>query len=241
MSSPDRRRLRTRLVEQIEHIEVSAARYDSGRPIEANRLAVSVRVLVHDTASSRSLYGQMGIKDSLRWLTSDHRGFGPKVVFKISLVRFRQRATEHGLELTVWPIPQEDMLNPALLLDFATWWESPAMVAGGELIARKDIVDLLANQDGGAHVDLTKARYRRLMAAVPYMQLGNDDGTAAAVDSLDPEEISRLTLQAAMRTIAEELWLGYNNQLQIIDPDGDIPRTVNGRIRSGGGNGIAER
>lgn len=54
--------LRVRLREQIENLEVSAARYDAGGTSEGNRLAVTVRVLVHDTSRSVSLFRQMGVR-----------------------------------------------------------------------------------------------------------------------------------------------------------------------------------
>ena len=51
------------LQEQLEFLQASAGAYDQGFEGEAKRLAVSIRVLVHDTSNSNSLLGQLGQKD----------------------------------------------------------------------------------------------------------------------------------------------------------------------------------
>lgn len=51
------------LNEQIEHLKFSADEFDNGRDAEASRLALSLRVLLHDTKSSHSLLGQLNMLD----------------------------------------------------------------------------------------------------------------------------------------------------------------------------------
>src|SRR5690625_4274738 len=101
------RELRVRLKEQITNLEVSAARYDAGWPEEANRLAVTVRVLVHDTSMSSSLLQQMNVKHQMRWIDSnggiDVRGavlFSSLVIFQVSTTRSEERRV--GEECTCW-------------------------------------------------------------------------------------------------------------------------------------------
>jgi hypothetical protein len=50
------------LKEQLQFLRTSARLYDEGEHSEAKRLAVSIRVLVHDTKKSKSLLGQLGLK-----------------------------------------------------------------------------------------------------------------------------------------------------------------------------------
>lgn len=228
------KQLRVRLREQITHLEVSAARYDAGWPEEANRLAVAVRVLVHDTSMSRSLLAQMGVKDKMRWLDSNGGMDARRAVLFSSLAVFQARMTDIGMELSVLPVEQAHILSNGRLLDFETWWRTaPVMVGGGEQIARSDIVDMLANQDGGAHVDLNKDRFRRLLGSVPQVAPfleGEGQGIEFGLNSSPNDELARTILRAAMRTIAEEVWLGWNNQLDLLDPEWrERPRT-GGRI-----------
>lgn len=62
----DRDELRGHLVEQVQFLRNSAASYDIGFEGEAKRLALVVRVLVHDTKASKSLLHQLSLKGSLR-------------------------------------------------------------------------------------------------------------------------------------------------------------------------------
>ena len=52
------------LREHLGFLRASADAYDAGFDGEAKRLAVSVRVLVHDTNNSKSLLGQLGQKNT---------------------------------------------------------------------------------------------------------------------------------------------------------------------------------
>src|SRR4051794_38541440 len=53
------------LREQVTFLRRSAEAYDAGDEAEAKRLATHVRVLVHDTESSHSLLGLLGVKEQL--------------------------------------------------------------------------------------------------------------------------------------------------------------------------------
>lgn len=215
--------LRVRLREQIENLEASSARYDAGGMAEGNRLAVIVRVLVHDTPRTSSLLKQMGVKDELRWIDTNGGMNARGALMFTSLVRFQTRVLEEGMELTVSSVPQAAILERGKLIDFETWWRIfPIMVANGEQISRVDVVDILANQDGGAHVDLLKARFVRLLNAVPRpTPFTNEEGAGVEFGrpSAPDDGFVRAALRAAMRTIAEEVWLGWANQLDLLDPE----------------------
>ena|GEM_PF-6256432 len=165
----------------------------------------------------------MGVKDELRWIDSNGGTDARGALMFISLARFRARVLEDGMELTVTSVPQADILERGRLLDFATWWRTlPVMVGNKEQISRVDIVDMLANQDGGAHVDLLKARFVKLLNAVPQAMPFSDEGgsgVAFGLPSAPDDGYVREVLRAAMRTIAEEVWLGWNNQLDLLDPE----------------------
>ncbi|MBO3089958.1 hypothetical protein [Cellulomonas dongxiuzhuiae] len=226
--------LRVRLKEQIENLEVSAARYDAGWSGEANRLAVTVRVLVHDTSMSKSLLKQMGAKESMRWIDSNGGLDARAAAMFSSLVVFQAAVFKDRMELQILPLDQADILARGLLLDFATWWKTaPVMVGGGETISRFDVVDMLANQDGGAHVDLKKERFVKLLRSVPQVAPffdGEDQGVSFGLPAHASEGLARETLRAAMRTIAEEVWLAWNNQLDLLDPGWRERPQTGGRI-----------
>lgn len=62
------KRLVDHLREQLRFIEASAASYDNGFEGEARRLANVLRLLLHDTRASRSLLGQLGVKEELQYV-----------------------------------------------------------------------------------------------------------------------------------------------------------------------------
>lgn len=223
-------RLKARLADQIDYLEASTARFDAGWHSEANRMATCVRALVHDTSRSQSLYTQLGIKEELRWLKSD----GPqlldhhRIIARLALVRFGFTFTGDETRVSIEATPQEDMLRPAYLVDFSTWWSSPVMVTVTNRIDRRAIVLALANLDGGAHVDPDPRKFDKVLDSMPRMLLDPDDPLSEQFQ--DHSEVKRRMLQTAMRTIAEETWLGFNNQLEIIDPEGELPRHRGGRI-----------
>src|SRR5689334_18729596 len=57
--------LEHQLREQMEFLKASARTFDEGFVAEAKRLAGTIRLLVHDTSNSRSLLGQLGLKERL--------------------------------------------------------------------------------------------------------------------------------------------------------------------------------
>ncbi|TFC00521.1 hypothetical protein [Cryobacterium mannosilyticum] len=227
-------RLRLRLREQITNLEVSAARYDAGWPAEANRLAVCVRVLVHDTSMSTSLLKQMAAKDQMRWIDSNGGLDARNSVAFSSLAVFRVTIAENGADLRILPVEQSEILTRGRLLAFEAWWKTlPIMTGNGERISRSDVVDMLANQDGGAHVDLEKEKFVRLLRSVPQVAPffdGEELGMGVGIPTVADDELARTILWAAMRTIAEEVWLGWNNQLDLLDPGWRERPKTGGRI-----------
>src|ERR1700730_8897144 len=60
--------LERHLREQHQFLLRSAAAFDQGFEAEAKRLATVIRVLLHDTASSRSLLSQLHVKKTLKYV-----------------------------------------------------------------------------------------------------------------------------------------------------------------------------
>ena len=148
---------REQLVVQIRHLRRSAREYDDGDEFEAQRLAVTIRNLVHDgPGRTTSLLTHLGVKSTLRYV--DTRllmppGFPPGTI------------TSHAglviVEATLGPgggarfVPALDGREQALV-DFGTWWSEPFVTdQRGTGFARKNFVLSVADQDGGAHIDAT--------------------------------------------------------------------------------------
>lgn len=225
LSTAQRLELKIRLIEQIDHLEASAIRFDQGRYSEANRLAVAVRVLVHDAGKqSKSVFEQLEVKRRMFWLSADRVPESLRPVFKFELLTMRVNSAGPATGVTLHPVHGQELINPPNQVDFDTWWTSAVMMANDARIRREDIVKALANQDGGAHVDLANSNLHTVLRSVP-MRLGG------LRDDLDPEQRARLendfaraVMRIAMRTIAEEVRLSYLNQLDVVDPEHQLTR-----------------
>jgi hypothetical protein len=123
------------LWEHVDWLRASAARFDDGHISESKRIAVAVRTLVHDTAVSRSLLGQLGVRDRMTWLSAAGRG-KPPWTFDPKTPGFRHRG-----------------LADAVDLDFEIWWRGELLPLERASIDRSWLVLNVANFDGGAHVD----------------------------------------------------------------------------------------
>jgi hypothetical protein len=131
---------------QLEYLRRSCELYDAGHLDEAIRLAVAIRVLMHDTNNSESLLQQMGVKEQVKLVTS----FGlseklPKNFQPVSIFPLFASSNEGGTT-TPFPIP-----TPQILMSVNDWWEEVVWMQKSTL-TRKNIILNTANKEGGAHV-----------------------------------------------------------------------------------------
>ena len=151
---------------QYGFLEVSCEAFDAGRRSEAFRLAATLRTLLHDTKYSTSLLTHLGCKTDLVYLNTagypsrnndEGRPWTPLIyahldappVWEPRLLdglwdrnRARDAATTDPNGSPFW-LPVQDWLNRTVL-------EYPG--GGGQLTAY-EAIRILANKEGGAHVD----------------------------------------------------------------------------------------
>jgi hypothetical protein len=187
--------LKKHLAEQLGFLRRSADSYDAGYVDEAKRLAVTIRVLVHNTNNSRSLLEQLHETDKLFWDTAvpDEPG---NLIPHGALV---QMAT--GPRGATY-LPYLDDLPPSSHVPtgvrFDEWWNAAIFRnAGGQTLSRRDLVLAVANQDGGAHVDpnLNDA----------YSRLSRGEGMGWVFRSPREQFVVRPAELAAVRQIAHEV------------------------------------
>jgi hypothetical protein len=144
--------LLTLLVENQQFLERSAVAFDEGYAAEAKRLAVVLRVLLHDTNQSHSLLERLGVKERLPFLdTADP--INPNNLLPTPGLLMMTMSTAAGTAKGDYVAPLGD-LPPGrpVWKPFASWWQNPVMKVDGTW-SRKELVLTLANQEGGAHVD----------------------------------------------------------------------------------------
>jgi hypothetical protein len=176
------------LEEQRHLLRKSVSAICEGDLAEAIRVATTIRVLVHETSSSKPL---------LKQLASNY----------LELEILDKKGPEHDQELpagthaaVVLYVPigltlsaGGTFLNPTLPPEnyvpsiIGKWWERPSLILPGlGGFSRRQLILGLANKEGGAHIDLdVSQRYQQLMDS-KSLRIGWSEGEVA------PIKVSRL-------------------------------------------------
>jgi hypothetical protein len=219
MAALDRADLLAHLHEQLGFLVTSMTAMEHGNVTEAKRVATALRVLLHDTRTSHSLFGQLGVKDRLRFADSTDRanfedrspmsdGLEVVVVFSGGLVSMMVG----GLS---WLGYGPNSNPPMAHRSFEVWWTEPALEAGGVTMSRKKIVLGLANQDGGAHVDATlESAYFNLTRGGAGGYFGPASPDLELPERVDPASLTMANpVPAAVYQIGRELLTTVGSQI----------------------------
>lgn len=186
--------LQEHLMDHLAFIESSAISFDNGFENEIKRLAVSIRVLVHDTSQSTSLMALLEQKNIKYVDTSMPYPENSKISHS-GLVQVSLSASGRASK----PLPLLDDGPFSRMVSFELWWNGIIFVdKDGNEFSRKDIVLSLANKDGGAHVD--KKLDQKYINLRKNNSLGCFDGTADGKETPAAEQVP-----ATMRQIAHEM------------------------------------
>lgn len=147
--------LEDHLSEQLRFLETSADRFDQGDFSEAKRMAVNIRILVHDTYNkdgtpiSQSLLKLLGIKDATQFLDSLLPTNG--VIGSYTGLVLKSVGSKGGRYIS----PLDDFPPDHVFkkVSFDDYWQKDIFLDNkGNHFSRKTLVLAIANKDGGAHV-----------------------------------------------------------------------------------------
>ena len=131
------------------------ASYDDGNSVEAKRMAVILRILLHDTKKSKGLLAQLGLQDKKFYDSSNYEAFNETpwdVLVYVSLIALVINHRTHLPEFI--PILDRSENKTAQWISFALWWTMTVIKdTQGNRFSRKALVLNMADTDGGAHVD----------------------------------------------------------------------------------------
>ncbi len=213
------------LADHIDFLQVSADSYDKGFTGESKRLAVSIRVLVHDTKNAKSLLGQLGKKYFLEYNDSSFPIIPGNLSSHFGLVVMTSSLRNGGAGYRAFL--DHSPMSGSKTLSFDQWWELPVFFdLNGNQMSRKDIVLSVADQDGGAHVDpVLNQKYADLSRNNSLGWVYSDGTTSKTLEG--PE-------RAAVRQIAHEL-------LKTLIPGySKMPKLKNGEVLMGGSSVIIQ-
>ena len=141
----------------IGFLERSCAAFDAGNTEEALRVAVTLRVLFHDTKRSISLLTHLGIKSSAIVLSTFEPGYrenNKDRTFSFTIPLFLNSLGERTAPLS--------RSRRHEFITASEWWDEIIAYTNYK-VSRKDVVLAAANQDGGAHVDATPDKKTAIM------------------------------------------------------------------------------
>lgn len=144
--------LKSHLKEQIQFLIRSCESYDKGFESEAKRLAVVIRVLLHDTSRSKSLLNLLKMKNILFYDSTVD--LPPNVLFaQTGLVRMQIGSSSNELKY-IPPLDNDPPERVNKKVPFTNWWNKTVFFdINRNKFSRNDLILAIANKDGGAHVD----------------------------------------------------------------------------------------
>lgn len=140
------------LAEQIGFLKVSIKAFDEGMEAEGKRIATVLRTLLKDSSRQSSLLKQTGHKQGAFIDTSQDRPIDNQLRMP-KLVRLRIPLGS-GQHARLVPNMYGNDESEARQVTFDVWWNAPVVeIPGGPTFSRGDLIQLLSENDGGAHVD----------------------------------------------------------------------------------------
>lgn len=153
------------LREEVDLLRSSAAAFDQGDDAEAERLAITLRTLLHHTPDSRSLLEQLGEQQPLAFVDTAPP---PNQRNLLSYMGLLPVESEHAVARWVAMPPRAGHTKP-----FEAWWNDTVVKdSSGEEFSRKTFVLTLANEAGDGNIEATlDERYARLVAPFVVRQI----------------------------------------------------------------------
>ncbi|MDQ6949353.1 MAG: hypothetical protein M3256_24650 [Actinomycetota bacterium] len=176
------------LNEQRQFLRSSALSFDQGQVAEAKRMALGLRILVHQTARSNSLLNQLGVLTTMKFFDSTN-GSGSLTV----LVSDAARDPRHVGFLDEAP----PRCGRGQWLRFSDWWEMPVLSISQEShFSRRELVLAMAHTDGGAHVGEMDDGYARISRSPHFGPLFAIDGELRPVGNPVHGSIRQIAFEA---------------------------------------------
>ena len=196
---------------QINFLIDECKEYDFGKLDYHKKIAITLRILLHNTQYSQSLCNQLtsafvfNMPDFLD-ISSLHGKFEGEAQNNYVRSSVCIYNIQHYEASSMWAEPLPIRMNTSSkyrFYAFKSWWNMPVMLVHKDVLTRKDVVRLIANQDGGAHIDpsmdMVLAKLKRSTANPLKLSIEMKNGTIKTYwVQLDK------MLSAAVRTIAEE-------------------------------------
>jgi hypothetical protein len=135
-----------KLEQQMGFLRRSCDSYDAGYTDESLRIAMVIRILIHDTKASTSLLNHLNavainLSSTVETIASP----------RTALMHAMGRLTISQAGATWKAATTPDAIKTQFPV--SDWWNQIVYIQGAARLSRKDLVLAAADKDGGAHVD----------------------------------------------------------------------------------------
>jgi len=197
--------LLSHLSDSVQFLQLSAAAFDKGHLGEAKRMAVTVRVLAHDTPNSKSLLGLLKYKTNMSFIDTAYDYKPDNLMNHHGLVGLQVSLENPAKSSYLVPLTLDGRPNKFIL--FADWWNKIVIVDRNKnVFRRRDIILSLANTDGGAHVDPE--------LNLAYAQLSRQNSIGWVFSSSQGQRPLGAVELYSMRQIAHEVLVSIDRKLK---------------------------
>lgn len=199
--------LEKQLSEQFGFLIDYADQYDAGKTHYAKQMATVLRILLHDTRKSHSLFGQLGLKQARYFYDTARDPHDAERQPGFDYRNTHRTGSFTGIIGLMFPplrlVPYLDTQGNRQLFGFVTfdeYWNRVILIDADQTdYTRADIVSAVVDTDGGAHVDPSlEEKYYRLTRSCNL-------GIVAVKDKTAIPEITNKVALACVRQIAHEV------------------------------------
>lgn len=144
--------LKIDLDEQIQLLIDGCRRYDTGFELAGKQISTTLRILLHEYRQSRSLLEQLHMRSQKRFMDSAGPIREENLLPEFNLLTWGMKDGKDGFKIfpqcAAFEIPEPRWIN------FTNWWmDSVIKDSNKKYFSRFDLIQNIANTDGGAHVD----------------------------------------------------------------------------------------
>jgi hypothetical protein len=132
--------------QQYDRLKEAVDAFYAGKEVQALNIAITMRVLIHETDRSRSLLSR--VNPNYWDLTIHHRPvLNPRAIFAVPVtIQIGGDGTRK--------IIRTNLDSPSYqLVPLRQWWNAEYQPLGKLRLSKKDIILTVADKDGGAHID----------------------------------------------------------------------------------------
>jgi hypothetical protein len=153
----------TKLVQdQYCRLKDAVESFYAGKDVQALNIAVTIRVLLHETSNSKSLLSRLH-SDYWNLTIYDKPPLAPKTIFAL---RTPLVISGDGTKRIIRPQFDSDLYQ---LVPLNRWWSDEYQPLGTLRLSKREIVLNVAHKDGGAHIDGKVPDHHATLSEPPFL------------------------------------------------------------------------